>query len=231
MFVISNAGFIGDGDDAWQWKVREVARTDEAWIFSRLDGPVASWITSDRIEELRRQLPSTAFNRLVLNIWSSTSSDALQQADIDAIFNHPDLQPMRGDEQGWLFISGCDLALTRDNSSVVTLAVPDGRYGPIRLADHRLWKPTLGKKLDIRDVEQYILDLDERFGLEAVAVDPWQAELLIARLEHDTNHRRRSAAEILAATVVPYNPGNASEPPRTSHPDYRVRRRPSACVL
>lgn len=33
--VISNAGFA----DSWQWNVREAARTDPAWMFSRLDGP------------------------------------------------------------------------------------------------------------------------------------------------------------------------------------------------
>src|SRR5205823_2692393 len=38
--VISNAGFV----DSWQWAIRETARTDEAWIFSRLDGPRASWL-------------------------------------------------------------------------------------------------------------------------------------------------------------------------------------------
>lgn len=38
LWVISNAGFV----DSWQWQVREVARNDAAWHFSRLDGPVAS---------------------------------------------------------------------------------------------------------------------------------------------------------------------------------------------
>ena len=41
--VISNAGFLDD----WTWQTRELIRTDPAWYFSRLDGPVASWITPD----------------------------------------------------------------------------------------------------------------------------------------------------------------------------------------
>ncbi len=43
--VITNAGFI----DSWQWQVREAARTDDAWIFSRLDGQ-ASWMTEARLD-------------------------------------------------------------------------------------------------------------------------------------------------------------------------------------
>ena len=96
-------------------------------------------------------------------------------------------------EPTWLFVGGVDLGLTRDCSAVVTLAVPKGGYaGRIRLAAHKLWRPTLGKKIDLTEVEQYVLDLDEQFGLEFVALDPWQSELLASRLEAGSAHRRRN---------------------------------------
>lgn len=60
LVVISNAGFA----DTWQWSVREMARTDPAWHFSRLDGPKASWLTAERLEEQRRMLPAVAYARL-----------------------------------------------------------------------------------------------------------------------------------------------------------------------
>ena len=53
LVVISNAGFV----DSWQWNAREVARTDEAWLFSRLDGPQASWLSPERLAEQRSMLP------------------------------------------------------------------------------------------------------------------------------------------------------------------------------
>lgn len=58
--VIGNAGFA----DSWQWSTREAIRTDPRWHFSRLEGPQASWITRDRLDEQRRLLPSIAFNRI-----------------------------------------------------------------------------------------------------------------------------------------------------------------------
>jgi Phage Terminase len=186
--VISNAGFA----DSWQWSVRETARTDEAWLFSRLDGPQASWLPPDRLAEQKRMLPAIAYLRLWENQWSSGGGDALTPADIAAAFQD-DLAPMTGREPGWLFVAGVDLGLKRDCSSVIVLAVPEGGIaGRIRLAHHKLWRPTLGKKIDLTDVERHILEMDEKYGLECVAFDPWQAEHMAQRLEADTAHRRRN---------------------------------------
>jgi len=52
VLVISNAGY----QDGWQWKIREAARTSPEWLFSRLEGPVASWITPAQLDEQRRFL-------------------------------------------------------------------------------------------------------------------------------------------------------------------------------
>jgi len=100
---------------------------------------------------------------------------------------------MNGTEPDWLFVAGVDLGLTRDCSAVCVLGVPSGGMaGRIRLAHHKVWRPIAGKKIDLMEVENHILQLDARFGLEFCAFDPWQAELLGQRLEADTNHRRRN---------------------------------------
>ena len=68
LVVITNAGFV----DSWQWAVREAARLDEAWYFSRLDGPRASWLTPARLAEQRRMLPAIAYLRL----WGTSGAAA-----------------------------------------------------------------------------------------------------------------------------------------------------------
>jgi hypothetical protein len=181
LLVISNAGFA----DSWQWAIREVARTDEAWYFSHLNGPLASWLTPARLAEQKRMLPPIAYARLWENLWSSGLGDALTPADIDAAFLDG-LRPMTGQ-------AGVDLGLTRDNSAVCVLAVPSGgAAGRIRLAHHKLWTPTPGKKIDLTEVERHILELDARYGLETVGFDPWQMEHLAQTLEADSGHRRRN---------------------------------------
>jgi phage terminase large subunit-like protein len=185
--VITNAGFA----DSWQWQVREAARMDEAWHFSRLDGPVASWISASRLAEQKRMLPLIAFQRLWMNEWSSCGGDALTPADIAAAFRD-DQEQMSGKEPGWLFVAGLDLGLTRDCSAVVVLAVrDDGRSGHIRLAYNRLWRPTPGKKIELPEVEKHILELDDQYNLRFVGFDPWQAEHMAQRLEALSEHRRR----------------------------------------
>jgi phage terminase large subunit-like protein len=192
LVVISNAGFV----DSWQYGVREAARTDEAWIFSRLDGPQASWLTPERLAEQRRMLPAVAYARLWLNCWSSGGGDALTEQDINAAFLDG-LAPMTGTEPGFIFCGGLDLGLTRDCAALVVLGIPEGgRSGRIRLAHNRLWRPTLGRKIDLMEVERHILEVDRQFGLENVAFDPWQAELMAQRLEADTGHRSRNARRL-----------------------------------
>lgn len=195
LVTISNAGFA----DSWQWKVREAARTDEAWYFSRLDGPQASWMTPERLAEQRRMLPAVAYLRLWENSWSNSGGDALSPEDIERAFDK-DLGVMTGsaaERQVWAFYGGVDLGLTRDGSAVVILAF--GRHGgphagKIRLAHAKVWRPSSAQpKIDLMEVERQINALDLQFNLERLAVDPWQAELLARRLEMDVGRRSRTA--------------------------------------
>ncbi|RMF21842.1 MAG: hypothetical protein D6760_08625 [Deltaproteobacteria bacterium] len=203
LVVITNAGFL----DTWQFKTREAIRSDPRWFFSRLDGPTASWITADRLAEQRRLLPDIAYRRLWKNDWTAGTGDALAAADIDAAVTLAG--PMRSAEPAYVYVAGLDLGLKRDASALCVLAihhgetarVPTGRvvwgdWGPepeyrietrqatarIRLASTQLWKPPARGKIDLTAVERAVAEAHERFGFQAVAYDPWQAEHLAQRL-------------------------------------------------
>lgn len=120
--VISNAGF-GAGS-SWQWRAREACRTDPAWHFSRLDGPSASWITTERLAEQQRLLPALAFRRLWMNEWTSGAGDAINDDDLTAAITASG--PMTGDELGWTYYLGIDLGLSRDHSAAVCVGVHSG---------------------------------------------------------------------------------------------------------
>ena len=79
LLCIGNAGF----GESWQWKTRDTIKKDKSWYFSRLDGPQASWISKTILDEQQRLLPSIAFQRLWLNLWTSGSGDALLEKDIN----------------------------------------------------------------------------------------------------------------------------------------------------
>jgi phage terminase large subunit-like protein len=182
--VITNAGLTDD----WQWKTREVVRQDPKWHFSRLDGPLATWITKDRLEEQERLLPGIAYRRLWLNEWTSGAGDALTAEDVQAAFR-ADLKPMtdamRVELAGWDFVGGLDLGVSRDASALCILGVSRGKtdHGKIRLALTKVWRPRKGQKINLGDVEQTLVEVNGRFKLKQLNYDPWQAVAMAQRLQ------------------------------------------------
>ena len=210
LVVISNAGIQED----WSWKLREAVRTDPAWHFSRLDGPVASWITRDLLAEQERLLPPSAYRRLWLNCWTSGTGDALQPGDIDRAVKHrlPEINPAE-----YVWCAGVDLSLKKDASAVVVVGRHvggDGEYveldtgtidewgevnrdrrwvpGPertdkYRVAEVRLWEPRRGERVNLTAIENAIIELNDRYQFASVAIDPWQAAMMTERLERRLN--------------------------------------------
>lgn len=120
MLIISNAGF----QQSWQWTIREQIRTDPSWIFSRLEAPVASWLSAETLAEQKRLLPSIAYSRLWLNSWSSGSGDALDPADIDSACRLTG--PTGTAEKGYVYVGGLDIGLSRDAAALAVLGIHCG---------------------------------------------------------------------------------------------------------
>jgi phage terminase large subunit-like protein len=210
---IGNAGFR----DSWQWELREKIRSDQAWYFHRLDGPVASWISTENLDEQRRLLPDKVYRRLWLNQWADGSGDALELGDIDAALC---LERPTGPERGWLYVAGVDVGLVHDASCVAVIGRHVGYTDPIltrrsratgtlaamhdmdivpalespaveyrripgterlKLCRLDVWQPS-GTKVDLSAVENRISELHREYLLARVTADPWQAELMLQRL-------------------------------------------------
>jgi hypothetical protein len=179
LVCIQNAGL----EDDWQWTTREAIRKDSGWYFSRLDGPVASWISPELLAEQERLLPPIAYRRLWLNEWTSGGSDCLTQETIDAAFLEH-LRPLTCAIDPYSFVAGLDLAVSRDASALVILGVNRTRndHGRIVLAHTRVWRPSKGAKVNLQDVEDCIVDLHNRFQLKALNYDPFAAQQMAGRI-------------------------------------------------
>ena len=134
--IISNTGFEGQ----WQWTIREEARTSPDWYFSRLDGPVASWVTPKLLAEQKRILfIGSEYARLWENQWVPGVGDALRAEDIDAAFRGTKpSRPLPGGPE--IYVGGIDLGATRDHSAVVILGAVPGS-GQVRLVECMSWAP------------------------------------------------------------------------------------------
>ena len=171
--VISNAGF-GMGD-SWQWKVRESVRTDKAWHFSRLDGPVASWLTPETLDEQRRILPAMVYRRLWGNEWTSGAGDALAEDDLAASLREG---PPPGLQKGCVYACGIDLGLKKDFASLVVVGKIGVRY---HVAGCWEWRPTPSQAVQVDDIEKKLIEVHQVFRFARVGADPWQAAQLVQR--------------------------------------------------
>jgi hypothetical protein len=236
LMVIGNAGFLDD----WTYKVRESVRTDSAWYFSRLEGPVASWISPELLDEQRRILPPTAFARLWKNLWSANSGDALDEKDISAAFKHD--APMTGEETEWAFCAGLDIGISRDASAFVVLGKKHERF---RLAHIEIWKPLPGQRVDLEHVENGILAAHRRFRIRLLGYDPWNCEYLSSRLAKahvpvqqltfsGSNLNAMATAVIdgfIARSVELYDRGSESQQLRADLRRLRVKETPAGMRL
>lgn len=183
--VATNAGHIGTE----AWKLREIARTSPRWKHLVYDRP-APWLDPAELDEARRRNSSERYARLFRGVWSRGLGDALDMNDVEAAIDRT-LGPMAGpfwvvpyttDRVYPQLAAGLDLGIKHDHSALVSLAA-DGARNRIRLADCQSWAPSkVTGKVDLEEVEAGVLEAKERLGLVAVYYDPYQAELMAARL-------------------------------------------------
>jgi len=179
LVCISNAGL----QDDWAWELREKVRVDPDWHFSRLEGPVATWITPEQLAENERLLPNIAYQRLWLNRWTTGGGDALSPDVINAAFagNH---RRHQSSQDGFEYVGGLDLGVTRDASALVILGVKRSYegHGRIRLAHTQIWRPAKDKKIKLQEIEDTLIKMHQRFKLKCLNFDPWQATHMAQRL-------------------------------------------------
>lgn len=179
--VIANAGF-GMGT-SWQWQVRENAREDPRWYFSRLDGPVASWIKPEDLEEQRRQLQvGNQFRRLWLNEWVRESGVGIEWVDVEAALIRKG--PAQYDDR-YIYLAGLDLGLTNDHAALVVLGI-DVAAQRFHVAAVRWWAPQdHNGQVPLSEVRQALLDAFEHYKFWALIYDAHQAELMKEDFERD----------------------------------------------
>ncbi len=172
LVVISNAG-VGIGT-AWQWGVREAARTSPDWYFHRLDGSQASWISAKRLEELRRMLPPSVYDRLIGNNWQTESGDLLSSDQIDAATVHDGPVFARQSPSQFPCCGiGLDLATGGAHHSSLAVLLGD-RYGKLRVGRILDWPASTS----LSEVKAAIERMGLMFKTRALFCDSWQAVLL-----------------------------------------------------
>jgi hypothetical protein len=167
LVVLSNAG-VGK---SWHWQAREAARTGEQWYFSTIDGTQAPWITQADINEQKRLLPPSVFNRLWLNQWQDSEGEFVSLKEAEACSDEL-LTPASQGIPAVHYVAAIDFASTRDNTvGVVAHLDPDGTIIVDRMD---VEAPLPDQPVPVKWVKSWMLEMARKFSNISFVVDEFQ---------------------------------------------------------
>ena len=175
LVVLTNAGVGRD----WQWEVRENARKHPRWHFSSLDGPHASWIHRESLEEQRLLLPRPVYERLWLNQWQHSDGEFVTLAEAEAC-RLPELCYQEQGEPPHQYIAAIDYAEKRDYTVGVVLHRDKDRVVVDRMD---VVVPTANRPTPVAWVETWMHQVAASFSIQQFIVDEYQLVGTIQRLE------------------------------------------------
>lgn len=126
--------------------------------------------------EQRETLRPGTYDRLHLNQWAA-SEDIFISADSWDSLIQPGYACPIADKSIRLFL-GVDAAVKHDHAAAVSVYHKDNL---LHLGPYRIWKPS--PQIDLEVIENYILELAEKFTLSLAICDPYQLQHLIQRLK------------------------------------------------
>lgn len=177
LIVLTNAGWGRD----WRWTAREAARTRPDWLFRRLPGPCAPWVTPAALAEQRALLPGPVFARLWLNEWQANSAAAfftpaeVAACEDSALDVHPAGRP------GVRYAAGVDYGEKRDRTAccIAHRCPASGRIVVDRLD---VAAPAPDRPVPVSWVEDWITDCAAKYPGVRVVADEYQLAGLAQRL-------------------------------------------------
>jgi phage terminase large subunit-like protein len=174
LVVLGHAGDPGH----WSYRLRERARTSEAWLFGHVPGPTP-WLSSADLEEQRAVLLPSEYARRHLNVWAAGEDRLTSREDVlGCVGDYDVLDPVRGTR----YAAALDVGLTHDRC-VVTVAhrETDGRVVVDR---QHTWQGSRARPVNLGEVEGFLRELWRAYRCP-IRVDPFQAVHLAQRLRAD----------------------------------------------
>lgn len=170
------------------WDLFEAARlgTDpHLYLFYRCGreaNALVPWISDAYLRERERALPTNRFRRLHLNLWGSSDTPFLTDAEIATIFSGPQTRVTSDHNSAWY--AAIDYGRTRDLTALaVVRRVSDGSAdGTIEVGELITLRGSRTAPVPLEAVERAIADLAGRFRLRAIVADQWQMHGSIERL-------------------------------------------------
>jgi phage terminase large subunit-like protein len=142
--------------------------------------PIAPWQDEAWLADMRRSLRPNAYLRMIENRFVTSEGSFIELAAWDACVD-PAITPLVHDRSLPVCV-GVDASVKRDSTAIVAVQW-DKPAQKARLIWHRVYQPSPHDPIDFQEaVEVTLLELRQRFRLQAVYYDPYQMQASAQRL-------------------------------------------------
>ncbi len=177
VIIATNAGFKGTHAEIW----RQNAIDSSDWDAFILDQP-SPWINEHDLVDAKKRNSKARYSRLWLGQWTNPAGENFDEKDIDFAFSQS-AHELTEPEDDWIYFGGLDLGVSNDHSAFVIMGA-NVEQQQLKLAYAKRWKPRRDTgEIDLMEVEDTVAELYERFRLNGVWFDPFQAKLMAQRLK------------------------------------------------
>lgn len=181
LLIISGNAGAGQG---WHYQVREVARTSPEWYYSAPDG-YAPWYNESTIDEQRKLLTASEFERLWMNRWQASGGEYISLAEADACINVNLKMREHTQQDGWSYVASLDYAEKNDRTVGCVMHQYDNKLIVDRMD---VLDPSLCEGGIVRAdwCKHWMRHIQQRFGSNhgkvIFVVDEWQLKSIITDL-------------------------------------------------
>lgn len=181
--VGGRAIYIGSPGQPQSWWWRSIFDPESQDTVINLGSKIVNPLVSPEfVEAEKRRLGKTVLGELLAQrewggAWVALSEHPLLRPSDIAAASRDHVEPHRPGEATY---TGVDLSLTKDKTSVVTIAV--GEEGYLRVVHKWVWDPTTQGAVDLEQVERQVETVHRRFRPRTIKFDQYQGVLLSQRL-------------------------------------------------
>ena len=184
--VITNSGIKG----TWQEDVLEMARAHpKSWLVYQAPGPLASWMSAEKVAELAAGLPAALARRVLYNRWVDPGEGCglCTREEAGACVDSTLARALgRAPNSDLVYVASVDYGLVKDRTVLCVTHLDERDRVVVDRMD--VWQGAKGNPVHADDVQLWMEQAYDAFRCDFV-VDPAQLEPVIQRLYHLPVHR------------------------------------------
>lgn len=178
--IISYAGY---DKDSLLYRLYERGKKgdDKKMFFFHTHKNLASWVDREYLADQKSLLAPFEYARMHECRWTDAKNAFIDSKQIDNCVDETLLPTLKGNP-AFTYFAGLDVGLKFDKT-VATICHYDFSLNAVVLDEIISWQGSKTDPVDLKSIEDHFLDAHQRYNLNRIICDPWQAMQLIQNLK------------------------------------------------